>query len=442
MGPTLAAVKEALTKPLIARADTGAKEGWTFGEGTLDVIERSACSGSHDRLQLGELGVIQTLHDAAMRLLDRGEVTACIRCLHTLGLLCKELECAEELGFIGGHQSILHLMSGNSVANSGDPDGDEAIQEIASEIATNVLSSGCTFPMRPSLLGQQISANRYPLRYEFDSPEKEQRGRAEEEALHVVEDNPSKGAITVLIRTVKERQHSQFDVGYQMWPAAIILSRWIHANPAIFTGQCVLELGSGLGLCGLVAAFSAWEVTLSDFNPVVLHTLQGNVALNSRSGERLGDNVSDSRSTKRIPSTAIDRSEGVRVRHLDWDALPGGIIDGQESSEANINASQQWAGRDGGEQLIKEDCGQSIVSIETGQQYDIIIASDHICQEVSISPDYNRSVHGPRLHCPPHRSCRGTPSSLRCLRVSRCSSCTLPFSGPFPSASRNDHVRS
>jgi hypothetical protein len=58
-------------------------------------------------------------------------------------------------------------------------------------------------------------------------------------------------------------------LGCAIWDAAIILSRWIHANQTLFIGQIVLELGSGCALAGIVAARYAGEVYLTDYIPQV-----------------------------------------------------------------------------------------------------------------------------------------------------------------------------
>lgn len=43
--------------------------------------------------------------------------------------------------------------------------------------------------------------------------------------------------------------------GQIMWPAAQLLADYLAANPSVMTGcRCALELGSGLGLPGLLCA--------------------------------------------------------------------------------------------------------------------------------------------------------------------------------------------
>ena len=48
-----------------------------------------------------------------------------------------------------------------------------------------------------------------------------------------------------------------------MWCAALLLSAWLLQAPEVVRGLDVLELGSGLGLCGIVAGYLAESVTLT-----------------------------------------------------------------------------------------------------------------------------------------------------------------------------------
>ncbi len=52
-----------------------------------------------------------------------------------------------------------------------------------------------------------------------------------------------------------------------LWPSALALSQYIFRNKVLVSGKTVLEVGCGLGLCGLVAASNGAQVTLSDYLP-------------------------------------------------------------------------------------------------------------------------------------------------------------------------------
>ncbi|CAM9098890.1 unnamed protein product, partial [Laminaria digitata] len=442
---------------------------------------------------------VKGLHSAAIASLADGDEALGIRCLLALAELCREVECSEHLGAVGGHQSILRLMTdgqlpggarprkGNVVAagaakqpgsdreaanntvNSGidvicdsgpvvdddddDDDGEEDdVQCAAALAAACIVASGCVFPMRASFPGKSSALGRFPLRYDFvvasngggdiDPPPScsaVDAAKSRSVGAHASQgqgtptfgggEGGRKERISILVRPVKERQHSQFDVGFQMWPAAVILSRYLCRNPEAIRGRRVLEVGAGLGLCGLVAAHFATAVTLSDFNPVVLRALEGNVALNSRctssdhaldgnvvlnsgctssdhvdreNGEGCGEaQVQGSVDDTLVSGTGVAIAEqgGVNVRHLDWDTLPVrapevGPLCPSSSGRQDVDQAQTpppaacttirgdvgLSNSADSADSAKTGEGEDVESIEHGDRFDVVIASDHICQ--------------------------------------------------------------
>eukprot|EP00986_Skeletonema_menzelii_P008692 scaffold3767_cov116-Skeletonema_menzelii.AAC.17 len=93
---------------------------------------------------------------------------------------------------------------------------------------------------------------------------------------------------TILISQVTVRQSSQGDVGYVMWPSAIVLSRWLLSNPQHILGKSVLEIGAGCGLVGIAAARIIAQsngeekkcVTITDVNDLVIDNIAKNIVLN------------------------------------------------------------------------------------------------------------------------------------------------------------------
>lgn len=374
---------------------------------------------------------VDVLHKATLSSFAEGDEVLPIRCLSALGNLCLELECSEHLGAIGGHQSILRLMTERDtsarVAKGGvdvcqsligpredeiDSGDENDVQAAAAHVAACIVASGCMFPMRASLGGGwRPMYSRLPVRYDFTISEDRRDpslksssrfsissksgatasiGKASSEWK--IGNNPqrvtNKNAdrrISILVRLVKERQQSQFDVGFQMWPAAVILSRWLCRNPHVLGGRRVLEVGSGLGLCGIVAAHMAADVTLSDFNPVVLKALEANVALNAGWDvvQKSLDSPSEVKSMgghcsqhvrldcgRRVEgkrtTVAIESPGMVRVRHLDWDKL-------DVPQEAGSSASNHMEG-------VPPLDGRGDLGVDKKDRFDVIIASDHICQ--------------------------------------------------------------
>jgi len=87
--------------------------------------------------------------------------------------------------------------------------------------------------------------------------------------------------------------------GLTVWQASKYLAEWLIENPSQVLNKCVLELGSGLGLLGLIvcAVCQPAQYTFTDHHPQVLDKLQNNI---------------------NIPCNLL-HSHNVRVQGLDWD---------------------------------------------------------------------------------------------------------------------------
>lgn len=71
----------------------------------------------------------------------------------------------------------------------------------------------------------------------------------------------------------------------ELWPAAVLLARFIAANPQLVAGRACLDAGCGLGLPALVAASAGARVLAFDYEPQALAYAHRNAALNLRGGE-------------------------------------------------------------------------------------------------------------------------------------------------------------
>lgn len=202
-------------------------------------------------------------------------VCSLLRACHSISRLDETL--SEELARQGLHillSKIIKIDCSACPLEEGETDGIMEIQDIACEIAT--LSQN--FPVKMSAFTTEELLSRLPLEFDISS-------------CHDNSESESK-TLVVFIRQVAERQSSQYDVGFLMWPSAVVLSKWLVANKEVLIGKTVLELGAGCGLVGLVAGtlisqFCHSEVSslcpdvlLTDFNPVVVKNCSFNVALN------------------------------------------------------------------------------------------------------------------------------------------------------------------
>jgi hypothetical protein len=116
---------------------------------------------------------------------------------------------------------------------------------------------------------------------------------------------------TIYMKVTPNQLHGkgQNAVGLALWPAASLLSRYIVKFANIFHNQSILEIGAGLGLCGILVAAYTHSVTLTDFNHDILKDLIHNVKVNI-GDERIEGNAAV------IPSHC-----NIRVCKLDWYAI-------------------------------------------------------------------------------------------------------------------------
>ncbi|MDA8163851.1 MAG: methyltransferase [Desulfobacteraceae bacterium] len=78
---------------------------------------------------------------------------------------------------------------------------------------------------------------------------------------------------------------SSFPFWVKIWESALVLADFMATTPAA-PGQTLLELGAGLGAPGLVAAASGYQVTLSDFEPLILDFQRVSAAASGLTGVR------------------------------------------------------------------------------------------------------------------------------------------------------------
>ncbi|KYQ90986.1 hypothetical protein DLAC_07875 [Tieghemostelium lacteum] len=121
---------------------------------------------------------------------------------------------------------------------------------------------------------------------------------------------------------IREMSIIQGGIGCAIWDAAIILSRWIYAHPEAFTNKSVLELGSGVGLPGILSSYYANDVTLTDYLEPLIDNLKYNVDLNARQGLDIDSDQEDEETISNlIKSDPQNIKNKIKIQYLNWDDI-------------------------------------------------------------------------------------------------------------------------
>lgn len=176
---------------------------------------------------------------------------------------------------------------------------------------------------------------------------------------------------------IKEMDYVTGGLGWKVWGTALVLARRLVNLQKMLDGKRVLELGSGCGLCGLLAVkLGASEVILTDNVPDILENLCNNALLLPASVdvckpvEKDGsvayvDSVFDYTYKRNTTSLSTNGDSAmVRVRLLDWveDALESPIIS----------------------QMGMEPSNRLLPKLGANQKFDWIIGSDLIYDHYNI----------------------------------------------------------
>ncbi|XP_020691900.1 protein N-lysine methyltransferase METTL21A isoform X2 [Dendrobium catenatum] len=76
-----------------------------------------------------------------------------------------------------------------------------------------------------------------------------------------------------------------------VWPGAVLLNNYLSGNPKMLEGLSIIELGSGVGITGILCSRFCSEVVLTDHNEEVLEILRKNIALESSFGNLISSGL-------------------------------------------------------------------------------------------------------------------------------------------------------
>lgn len=312
---------------------------------------------------------------------DDHKILFLLKCIELTMKLIITTGAAKEFVAYNGHGILLQLMKVSTQATCSSNNNEhttdlidritEAIDYLLDEISTLSSSIGCPFPTLSNiaiLYDDEIACT--PLiQYDFMSDQDQHKmvtthidtnnsaaitDSSVETTVDTIDINDYEVWSTVL-QSINLTQECQFTVGYLMWPAAVILGRWIRYHYKIFENKDFIlhELGAGLGLSGLVAASSGVfkQLILSDFNEICIKNLNENIFINNH-------------------------HSNCEAISLDWTKIDE-IMENKDI--INDNEAGDGGGDDEGDVEDKE--GRL-------DQCDVIIASDVICQ---VNDAYNLS---------------------------------------------------
>ncbi|EOY32857.1 Methyltransferase family protein isoform 6 [Theobroma cacao] len=77
---------------------------------------------------------------------------------------------------------------------------------------------------------------------------------------------------------------TDFDLtGQLVWPGAMLLNDYLSKNAEMLQGCSMIELGSGVGITGMLCSRFCHQILLTDHNDEVLKILRRNIELNTSS---------------------------------------------------------------------------------------------------------------------------------------------------------------
>lgn len=122
---------------------------------------------------------------------------------------------------------------------------------------------------------------------------------------------------------------TDFDLtGQLVWPGAVLMNNYLSQHPEIVKGCSVVELGSGIGITGILCSRFCKEVVLTDHNDEVLEIIKKNIELQSCS-----ENAHAVLTAEKLEWGNSDHLSGIIEKHPGgFDLVLGADICFQQSS--------------------------------------------------------------------------------------------------------------
>lgn len=92
------------------------------------------------------------------------------------------------------------------------------------------------------------------------------------------------GHLTLCGITFHVTEQKEQGIAFQLWPAAQVLAEHIAQSPELVRDESVLELGSGCGVVGLMAAAQGAALVIASDTEAAIQHLQGNIDANVHAG--------------------------------------------------------------------------------------------------------------------------------------------------------------
>lgn len=77
---------------------------------------------------------------------------------------------------------------------------------------------------------------------------------------------------------VRTDSRRSFPYWAKLWPSAKAMSLFLDTSPGLITGKTVLEIGAGIGLPAFIAAKTARDVLITDYDPDAVALIRKNIS--------------------------------------------------------------------------------------------------------------------------------------------------------------------